>query len=467
MSESIADRVVVITGASDGIGAAIATAAARRGARLVLAARREAKLAEVAARARAAGSPAVSIVVTDVTKRADHAALFTRAVKEHGAIDVWINNAGATITRAPSQLTEEDFDDMMLINVKSALWGMQAVLPHLQQRARGQIINVSSLLGRVPFALPRAMYSASKHALNALSTSMRMEARAQFPDVWITTVYAGIVATDFGLNGKYGSEETNNRLLPMAQPVDEVAAIVVGAIEAPCAEVFTRAEFKKTVADYYAAPDLAVVESRPPFAARMPSTALTKEFFDSTYHGVPPWDVGAPQTTFVALAKEGRIKGAVLDVGCGTGEHALWAASLGYAAVGVDSSPKAIAKANAKAAERHVDASFTVGDATALEKLGRTFDTILDAGLFHVLADVDRPRYADSLAKALAPGGRVHILAFSDREASEQGPRRVSEAELRATFGGDWQFETLTETRMQSLVHKDGAHAWLATLTRR
>jgi cyclopropane fatty-acyl-phospholipid synthase-like methyltransferase len=121
--------------------------------------------------------------------------------------------------------------------------------------------------------------------------------------------------------------------------------------------------------------------------------------------GVPPWDIGRPQPAFLRLAERGLLSGQVLDAGCGTGEHTLLAAAHGAEAVGVDVSPTAIARARAKAAERGLDARFEVGDALDLGRLGLTFGTVIDSGLFHVFGDEERPRYAASLASVLRSGG--------------------------------------------------------------
>ena len=126
--------------------------------------------------------------------------------------------------------------------------------------------------------------------------------------------------------------------------------------------------------------------------------------------------------------------GRVLDVGCGTGEHALLAVSLGHEAVGVDIAPRAIELANAKAAERGLEARFLVLDALRLVELGERFDTVLDCGLFHVLTDEDREHYVRSLTDVVPPGGRYHMLCFSDHQPGDWGPRRVPEEEIRAAF---------------------------------
>lgn len=254
------NRVVVITGGSAGIGATLGEEIGRRGARVVLAARRERELEEARARA---GAQAIA-VVADVTRREDSQKILDAALDRFGQVDVWVNNAGRGISRPVSQLTDQDLDDMMLVNVKSALYGMQAVLPHFKERRRGHIINVSSMLGRVPFATVRSAYSAAKHALNALTANLRMELQAEFPDIHVTCVLPGVVATDFGKNALHGGPDS--RTLPQAQPVEEVAAVIADVIEAPRADVYTRPEARGVVAAYYAADDLAKLEARPPFA---------------------------------------------------------------------------------------------------------------------------------------------------------------------------------------------------------
>ena len=173
------NQVVVITGASGGIGAALAREVGRRGGSLVLAARRRAELESVAA---SAGAPS-AVVVTDVTRRADVQALAKAALDRFGHVDVWVNNAGRGINRPFRELTDDDVDAMIRDNVKSSLYGMQAILPHFQERKRGHIVNVSSMLGRIPFAPIRSAYCAAKHALNSLGETLRMELAKPYPEV--------------------------------------------------------------------------------------------------------------------------------------------------------------------------------------------------------------------------------------------------------------------------------------------
>ena len=190
------------------------------------------------------------------------------------------------------------------------------------------------------------------------------------------------------------------------------------------------------------------------------------EEFDALYAATPPWDIGRPQPAFVELAEAGALRGRVLDVGCGTGEHALMAARLGLEATGVDTAPAAIALAEQKAHDRSLVARFLVADALQLGSLGEQFDTVLDSGVFHVFADDDRARYVDSLAAATAPAGRYYMLCFSDHQPGDWGPRRVAEHEIRASFTAGWQIESIEPARFSINISPEGALAWRAAITR-
>jgi cyclopropane fatty-acyl-phospholipid synthase-like methyltransferase len=183
-----------------------------------------------------------------------------------------------------------------------------------------------------------------------------------------------------------------------------------------------------------------------------------------------PWDIGRPQPAFARLADAGLLTGRLLDVGCGTGEHALLAASHGADAVGLDLAPAAIDRARAKAAERGLAVQFRVADALDLAPLGlaTTIDTVIDSGVFHVFSDEDRPRYVTSLASVLRPGGITYLMCFSDRQPGEFGPRRVRQDELREAFSEGWNVESITADSfeinpMENTTH---AQAWLAILRR-
>lgn len=256
--------VVVITGASSGIGAAVARAVAKAGGVPVLAARREAELRAVT---RECGDKAIA-VVADVTRRADVQRILDEGVRAFGRVDVWINNAGRGISKPVAALTDEDFDEMMRVNVKSALYGMQAAVAHFKTRGQGHIINVSSMLGRIPFASIRSAYCAAKHALNALTASLRIDLRGEYPGITVSTVSPGVVATDFGLNALGGGPDS--RQMPMVQAAEEVAQVIVDLIEHPRADVYTRSGMRERVVAYYAAEDMAAAEAQLPGGVSVP-----------------------------------------------------------------------------------------------------------------------------------------------------------------------------------------------------
>jgi SAM-dependent methyltransferase len=207
---------------------------------------------------------------------------------------------------------------------------------------------------------------------------------------------------------------------------------------------------------------------------------VTTPSWDAAYAAStpPPWDLGRPQPAFVRLAREGLLAGQVLDVGCGTGEQTLLAASSGAEALGVDVSPLAVERARGKAAARGVPAAaggqvgsarFEVADALSLGDLGLTFDTVIDSGLFHVFDDDSRVRYVASLASVLRPGGHLYLMCFSNRQPGEFGPRRVSQDELRAAFGDGWTILAIqadTFAINPGLFPATTALAWLANIAR-
>jgi SAM-dependent methyltransferase len=188
--------------------------------------------------------------------------------------------------------------------------------------------------------------------------------------------------------------------------------------------------------------------------------------FEALYAGgePPPWDIGRPQPEVVKLSDDGELRGDVLDVGCGTGENALFLASRGHPVVGVDLAPAAIARAQAKAAERGARATFLVHDALDLGALRHRFTTALDCGLFHVLAGPDRRRYAESVAAALGSGGTLHLLCFSDEEP--QAPHPVAQWEIRDAFRGPFVATRIRPARLETRVHDAAPAAWVATLVR-
>jgi SAM-dependent methyltransferase len=183
-------------------------------------------------------------------------------------------------------------------------------------------------------------------------------------------------------------------------------------------------------------------------------------------HDETPWDIEGPQPAIVELAERGAFTGAILDAGCGTGENVLYLVSLGLDVTGVDAAPTAIERAWTKARDRGLDAAtFVVADALALETLHRTFDTGFDCGLFHTFADEERVRFERGLHAVLRPGARYFLLCFSEAEPGSWGPRRVTQAEIRATFRSGWTVDDIVATRFAARF-RGGAAAWLASLTR-
>lgn len=241
-------RVAVITGASQGIGATLARRLVRDGWRVVAAARNEVGLAALAD---ALGPHAVEPVRTDVTVRGDVERLLDRALQRFGAIDVWVNNAGRGISVPTLELTDEQFDAIMAVNVKSALYGMQVVVPYFRTRGRGHVINVSSFLGRVPLATFRSAYNAAKAALNALTANARVDLARTDPGIKVSLVMPGVVTTEFPRN-----VIGDNAARPVtsgagAQSPEEVADAIAELIEHPRAELYTNPRQVEILRRYY------------------------------------------------------------------------------------------------------------------------------------------------------------------------------------------------------------------------
>jgi cyclopropane fatty-acyl-phospholipid synthase-like methyltransferase len=188
--------------------------------------------------------------------------------------------------------------------------------------------------------------------------------------------------------------------------------------------------------------------------------------FNAVYAGTPSWDLGRPQPAFLEVAQAGLLVGRVLDVGCGTGEHALMAAALGLEATGIDAASAAIAIAQRKAQDRGQTARSIVWDALQLASLKEQFDTVLDSGLFHVFNDADRARFVEALKAAIPVGGHYFLLCFSDRQPGVCGPRRVTQDEILASFADGWRVDSIDAVTMDITIDPNGARAWRGAITR-
>jgi NADP-dependent 3-hydroxy acid dehydrogenase YdfG len=239
-------QVVVITGGSSGIGAATGERLAHEGAAVVLVARRKDALEEVVARC----DGNALAVVADMTRRAEVKEVVRTALDTYGRIDVWINNVGRGINRPPSELTDDDVDQIMRDNVMTALYGIQEVLTHFRARNAGHIVNISSLLGRVPFATYRSAYCGAKHFLNALTATLRAELAESHPGICVSLVSPGVVRTPFGLNALHGGPDS--RQLPGSQGAEEVAAVISDVIATRVTDAYTSKGAHDRIAGYYA-----------------------------------------------------------------------------------------------------------------------------------------------------------------------------------------------------------------------
>jgi len=197
---------------------------------------------------------------------------------------------------------------------------------------------------------------------------------------------------------------------------------------------------------------------------QMNVTKFNKILFRCAYWFKAPWDVGGPQPVVKTLEQEGRIKGRVLDVGCGTGDTAIFLAQKGYTVMGIDYLPRAIGLALARAKRAGTQIPFLLFDAMKLDQLQERFDTIIDLGLFHNLSDKDRMRYKFSLESAMETGGIFHMLCFSDSQPGFIGPRRISREEIYQTFSRGWQVDSIRGSKYKVYYPIGGARSWIASI---
>lgn len=204
----------------------------------------------------------------------------------------------------------------------------------------------------------------------------------------------------------------------------------------------------------------------------MSDEAVGRQRFEQAYRDAKaPWDIGLPQPSLVEVADQ--VNGSVLDVGCGTGENAMFFAARGHDVVGVDYLPSPIERAKKKARERALNVRFAVHDALQLSELRRQFDNVIDCGLFHVFSDEDRDTYVGQLETVTHPGSILFLLCFSDKEPGDAGPRRISRDDLKTAFSSNWRLASIDERRFhvrhdfdEIKFSEGGPIAWLAVAFR-
>jgi NADP-dependent 3-hydroxy acid dehydrogenase YdfG len=225
----VAQKVVVITGASSGIGEATARMLARQGARLVVGARRVERLAALVSDIRAAGGTAEYQAV-DVTQREQVESLVNLARRTYGRVDVLVNNAGIMPLSRLEQLKVDEWERMIDVNIKGVLYGIAAALPIMREQKSGQFVNISSLAGHR--VLPTgAVYSGTKFAVRAISDGLRQEVS---PDIRVTLISPGVVESELG--GTTSDAETRRMIeefRAIAIPADAIARAILYAIEQP------------------------------------------------------------------------------------------------------------------------------------------------------------------------------------------------------------------------------------------
>jgi len=246
--ENIAGKVIVITGASSGLGEASARLLSAEGAIVVLGARRLERIQALADELIAKGARSMA-VATDVTQREQVSALVDAAVQTFGRIDVLINNAGLMPQSPLDRLKVDDWDQMIDVNIKGVLYGIAAALPHMQRQKAGHIINVSSVAGH-KVGPGGAVYSATKHAVRALSEGLRQEVKPW--NIRSTIISPGAVATE--LPGSATEEDVAKRLKDFydayAIPADSFARTVAFAISQPDEVDINEILFRPTRQEY-------------------------------------------------------------------------------------------------------------------------------------------------------------------------------------------------------------------------
>ena len=232
MSRNIEGKVVVITGASSGLGESTARHLARLGATVVLGARRKDRLDAIVKDIEAAGGKALAVAV-DVTKRAQAEALVQKTIATYGKIDVLVNNAGIMPIAPLALLKVDEWDRMIDLNIKGVLYGIAAALPHMQKQKSGHIINTASVFGIKVFAPGGTVYCATKAAVRTLTEGLRMEVHAD--KIRTTIISPGAVDSELKetTSDEASSKMVNELYKVLAIPSESIARAIAYAIEQP------------------------------------------------------------------------------------------------------------------------------------------------------------------------------------------------------------------------------------------
>ncbi|MGB9929995.1 MAG: class I SAM-dependent methyltransferase [Methanosarcina sp.] len=193
-------------------------------------------------------------------------------------------------------------------------------------------------------------------------------------------------------------------------------------------------------------------------------------FWNEVYKNTPPWDVDHPQPAFEKLVKNREIEsGRALDIGCGRGENAIMLAMNGCDVTGIDLAENAIFDAKKKATERNVKANFVAANVLQMDRLfeKEKFDFVVDSGLFHVMADEERPIFARQVHRVLKKGGKYFMLCFSDKEPGKyELPRRLSKTEIESTFSPLFNINYIKEAVFDTLLNPSSRKAYLLSAIR-
>ena len=247
MKNNIENKVIVITGASSGLGEATAKHLAEKGAILVLGARRTDKLEQIVKDITSKGGTA-TFLKTDVINKAQVQALVDMAVNTYGKIDVLINNAGIMPIAPMSEVRTDEWDNMIDINIKGVLYGIAAALPIFQKQKSGHFINLGSVAGIKVFSPGGTVYSGTKYAVRAISDGLRHEVGR---NIRTTTIEPGAVDSELKLSTNHQESSAGvKEFYKMAIPAASIARAIAFAIEQPADVDINEIVIRPTAQDF-------------------------------------------------------------------------------------------------------------------------------------------------------------------------------------------------------------------------